>query len=66
MRKSLIFGLILFVLGVTVGLYASQRNCLIAFITSGHMNFWTAMELLSGIIALVGVIIILIGLIRKK
>jgi hypothetical protein len=65
-RKSLILGLIFFVLGVTLGFYASQRNCLIAFITSGYMNFWTAIELLSGLIALIGTIIALMGLIRKK
>ncbi|MGQ9544453.1 MAG: hypothetical protein ACUVQX_01575 [Candidatus Bathycorpusculaceae bacterium] len=66
MRKSLILGLIFFVLGIAIGFYASQRNCLIAFITSGYINFWTTIELLGGLIALIGIIITLMGLIRKE
>lgn len=66
MRKSLIIvGFILFIVGVVLGFYASQKNCLIAFITSGHMSFWTAMEILGGLIALAGIIIALIGFIKK-
>jgi len=66
LRKSLIIvGFILFIVGVVLGFYASQRNCLIGFITRGHMNFWTAMEILGGLIALAGIIITLIGLIKK-
>lgn len=66
MRKSLIIvGFILFIVGVVLGFYASQRNCLIGFITRGYMNFWTAMEILGGLIALAGIIITLIGLIKK-
>jgi len=66
MRKSLIlFGFVLFVVGVALGFYASQRNCLIAFITSGYMSFWTAIEILGGVIALVGIIIALIGLVKR-
>lgn len=66
MRKSLIIvGFILFIVGVVLGFYASQRNCLIGFITRGYMNFWTAMEILGGIIASAGIIIALIGLIKK-
>jgi len=66
MRKSLIIvGFILFIVGVVLGFYASQRNCLIGFITRGYMNFWTAMEILGGLIALAGIIIALIGLIKK-
>jgi len=66
MRKSLIIvGFILFIVGVVLGFYASQRNCLIGFITRGYMNFWTAIEILGGIIALAGIIIALIGLIKK-
>jgi uncharacterized protein YneF (UPF0154 family) len=66
MRKSLIlFGSVLFVVGVALGFYASQRNCLIAFITSGHMNFWTAIEILGGVIALAGIITALIGFVKK-
>jgi len=66
MRKSLIFfGLALFVVGVVLGFYASQRNCLIAFITRGDMNFWTAMEILGGLVALAGIIIALIEFVKK-
>jgi len=66
MRKSLIIvGFILFIFGVVLGFYASQRNCLIGFITRGYMNFWTAMEILGGLIALAGIIIALIGIIKK-
>lgn len=66
MTKSLVlFGLVLFIVGAALGFYASQRNCLIAFITRGYMSFWTAMEILGGIIALAGIIIVLIGLIKK-
>ena len=66
MRKNLVlFGVILFVIGATLGLYASQRNCLIAFITRGYMSFWTAIEIVGGLVALAGVIIVLIGLVRS-
>lgn len=66
MRKSLIlFGLVLFIVGVVLGFYASERNCLIAFITRGYMSFWTAMEILGGLIALAGIIITLVGFVRK-
>jgi uncharacterized membrane protein len=66
MTKSLVlFGLVLFIVGAVLGFDASQRNCLIAFITSGYMNFWTAIEILGGLIALAGIIIALIGLIKK-
>ena len=66
MRKSLIlFGLALFIVGAILGFYASQRNCLIAFITRGDMNFWTAMEILGGLVALAGIIIALIEFIKK-
>ena len=66
MRKSFVlFGLVLFVVGAILGLYASQRNCLIAFITRGDMNFWTAMEILGGLVALAGIIIALIEFIKK-
>jgi len=66
MRKSLIFfGLALFIVGVVLVFYASQRNCLIAFITRGDMNFWTAMEILGGLVALAGIIIALIEFVKK-
>jgi hypothetical protein len=66
MRKNLVLtGLTLFVIGIALGFYASQRNCLIAFLTSGHMNFWTSIEILGGFIALAGLIIALVGFIRR-
>ncbi len=66
MRKSLIIvGFILFIVGVVLGFYASQRNCLIGFITRGYMSFWTVIEILGGIIALAGIIITLIGFVKK-
>lgn len=61
----ILFGFVLFVTGVVLGLYASERNCLIAFITSGHMNFWTAAEILGGLMALAGAIVVLIGFVKK-
>jgi hypothetical protein len=67
MRKSLILlGSAVFVAGVVLGFYASERNCLIAFVTAGHMNFWTAIEILGGLMASVGIIIAIIGLILRK
>lgn len=66
MRESFVLvGFVLFVVGAVLGFYASQRNCLIAFITSGYASFWTAMEILGGLIALAGIIIALIGYVRK-
>jgi len=66
MKKSLLLvGLVLFVVGVVLGFYGSQRNCLIAFITEGYMSFWTAVEILGGLMALAGVTIALIGFIKK-
>ena len=66
MRKRLILlGLALFIVGTVLGFYASQRNCLIAFITRGDMNFWTAMEILGGLVALAGIIIALIEFVKK-
>ena len=66
MRRSLVLcGSVAFVVGVAFGLYASQRNCLIAFITRGYMSFWTAVEILAGLMALVGIVIALIGFIRS-
>lgn len=66
MRKSLVlFGLVLFIVGLVLGFYASERNCVIAFITRGYMSFWTAIEILGGLIALAGIVIALIGFIKK-
>jgi len=66
MRKSLVLlGLVLFIVGIALGFYASQRNCLIAFVTSGYMSFWTAIEILGGIVALAAVIMVIVALIKK-
>ncbi len=66
MRKSFVLvGLVLLIVGVVLGFYASQRNCLIAFVTTGYMSFWTAMEILGGLIALAGIIIALVSFIKK-
>ena len=46
-----LFGLVLLIVGVVLGFYASERNRLIAFITRGYMSFWTAIEILGGLIA---------------
>lgn len=66
MRKSLVLlGFVLFIVGIALGFYASQRNCLIVFVTSGYMSFWTAIEILGGIVALAGVIMVIVALIKK-
>ena len=66
MRKRLVlFGFVLFIVGVVLGFYASQRNCLIAFITRGYMSLWTAVEILAGLVAIGGIIIALVGFIKK-
>ena len=66
MRKDLVLvGFVLFIIGAALGFYASQRNCLIAFLTEGYMSFWTAIEILAGFTALAGLIIALLGFIRR-
>jgi hypothetical protein len=66
MRRSLVLlGLVLFIVGMALGFYASQRNCLIAFVTSGYMSFWTAIEISGGIVALAGVVMAIVALIKK-
>jgi len=65
-RKSLVLvGFALFIIGIALGFCSSQRNCLIAFITDGYMSFWTAMEILGGFMALAGIMIVLIGFVKK-
>ena len=61
MRK----GFVLFIIGTALGFYASQRNCLIAFLTSGYMSFWTGIEILAGFTALAGLVTALVGFIRR-
>jgi len=66
MKKSLILlGLLLLIFGAALGFHASQRNCLVAFITEGRMNFWTTMEIVGGLLALAGILIVLVGLVKK-
>lgn len=65
MKKKKILGIILFLIGIFLGFYASGRNCLFALITRGEMNFWTGIEILAGVIALLGVILILLDF-RKR
>ena len=66
MRRDLVLvGFSLFVIGIAVGFYASQRNCLIAFLTEGYISFWTSIELLAGFTALAGLIIALVGFIKR-
>ena len=66
MRKGFVLvGFVLFIIGAALGLYASQRNCLIAFLTSGYMSFWTGIEILAGFTALAGLVIALGGFIRR-
>lgn len=67
MRKNVVLlGSTLFIVGAVVGLWSSQRNCLIAFITRGRMNFWTAMEILAGLVALTGIIIAAVGFRKRR
>lgn len=67
MKKNLVsVGFGIFIVSVILGLYASQRNCLIALFTRGEMNFWTGIEILAGFCALIGLVIFLIGLAKKK
>ncbi|NIQ07515.1 MAG: hypothetical protein GWO20_17870 [Candidatus Korarchaeota archaeon] len=65
-KKLLLVGPFLFILSVAIGLYASRRNCLFGFLASGHLNFWTSIELLAGVGCLLGVILTLIGCVRAK
>ncbi len=66
LRKGFVLvGFSLFVIGIAIGFYASQRNCLIAFLTEGYMSFWTGIELLAGLTAFAGLVIALVGFIRR-
>ena len=67
MRKKLVLiGFVLLLIGVPLGLYASQRNCLVAFLTRGHMNFWTAVEILAVFVVLAGLVFALAGFFMGK
>jgi hypothetical protein len=66
MRKSFVLvGFALFTISIAIGFYASQRNCLIGFLTEGYMSFWTAIEILAGVVALAGLVVALVGFIRR-
>jgi hypothetical protein len=67
LRKGFVLvGFILFMAGAALGFYASERNCLIAFLTTGYMSFWTGIEILAGFTALAGLIVALVGFIRGR
>ena len=64
-RKGFVsMGCVVFAMGSVLGLYGSQRNYLVAFVTHGRMNFWTGVEIASGCVALAGLIILLLGIRR--
>jgi len=66
MRKVWVLsGLSIVIIGIAIGIYASQRNCLVAFLTQGYMSFWTGVEILSGFVVLIGLIIAVIGAMKK-
>ncbi|MFX0196043.1 MAG: hypothetical protein ACFFCW_07970 [Candidatus Hodarchaeota archaeon] len=64
-KRINLLGIILMVFGGLVFLYAQPRNCIIRFITEGRLNTWTVIEIGGGILALIGIIIIIYGL-RKE
>lgn len=65
-KKLVLLGFSIFLFGTILGFYASQRNCIIAFLTRGYMSFWTAIEIFSGIIALFGLVITLYGIFSRN
>ena len=66
LRKGFVLvGSVLFIIGTALGLYASERNCLIAFLTRGYMSFWTGIEIVAGFTALAGLVIALVGFTRR-
>jgi hypothetical protein len=66
MRRCLFLsGAVLVVAGIFIFFYASERNCIIALLTSGRLTFWTVIEVLGGIIALIGFFIAMFSVIRK-
>jgi len=66
LRKGFVLvGFILFITGAASGFYASQWNCLVAFLTRDYMSFWTGVEILAGFAALAGLIVALVGFIRS-
>lgn len=64
-KRIYLLGIFLMVFGGLVFLYAQPRNCIIRFITEGRLNAWTVVEIGGGILALIGVFIIIYGL-RKE
>lgn len=58
MRRYLsLSGAALVVAGIFIFIYASERNCIIALLTQGRLTFWTAIEVIGGIIASIGFLI---------
>lgn len=67
MRRYLFLsGAALVVAGIFIFLYASERNCIIDLLTSGRLTFWTAIEVMGGIIAIIGFFIAVFGIIKKS
>lgn len=54
------------VAGIFIFLYASERNCIIALLTQWRLTFWTAIEVMGGIIAIIGFFIAVFGIIKKS
>ena len=66
MRRYLfLLGAVLVATGMFIFLHASGRNCVIALLTSGRLTFWTAIEVVGGIIALTGFFIAVFGIIKN-
>ena len=67
MKKSLlILETVFIVVGFFVFFYASERNFIIAFLTSGRLTPWTVVEILGGVLALIGFIVAVFGVIKKS
>ena len=67
MKKSLlIIGIVFTVMGIFVFFYASERNCIIALLTSGRLTPWTIVEILGGVLALIGFIVAVFSVIKKS
>jgi hypothetical protein len=66
MRRYLFLsGAVLVAAGIFIFLYASERNCIIALLTSGRLTFWTVIEVIGGIITLIGFFIATFSVVRK-
>jgi len=67
MNKTVsLLGIALVVIGVFVFFYASERNCIMALLTTGRLTPWTIVEIGGGILALLGFFIALFSAIKKS